>query len=140
MSILSLFVSWIMWTPSLCSPVMQPGDDPADRQIIVEWPDGRVGGTVVVRNGTLRSMRFARGGMIDGRAFDSDGKPDIRLLLSLADVRVDAGSGPTMITVRTDEHPFSFLLRDVSTRYPIFIPGYRVAVTCSGDTRSYTQI
>ena len=50
------------------------------------------------------------------------------------------GPTGTVVSIFADDAPFSFLLRDVSPEYPIFIPRYGVAVTPADDSRGYGEI
>ena len=111
------------------------------RQIVIEWPDGPVRGSIAVSNGTIATMEFVRGGgRVGAHEFASGAGPDIRLAVSITGARVGSGSDPTIVSVGSTAHPFSFFLRDVNARYPIYVPEFRTAVTLSGDRRSYAQI
>ena len=92
-------------------------------------------------NGKLLKIEIVQGkGEVKRNAFEFDSNDNLRLLASLTNVKNNTGSDPTIVAVRTDQHPFSFFLRDVTKEYPIYIPEYHVIVTASDDMRSYNQI
>lgn len=59
---------------------------------------------------------------------------------SFEDEQVGYGAYSTLIHVCTDVDPFSFLLRDVNTTNPIYLPRFGVIVTAAEDSRSYEEI
>ena len=87
-------------------------------------------GTAAAVNGTLTAssegeFRLPQGG---------------RREIELATFTLKQGSFPTMIQVKTADHPFSFFLRDVSSEFPIYIPEFRVAVIPATDSRTFQQV
>lgn len=60
--------------------------------------------------------------------------------LELSEARTGLGSRPTLVTVRGDVCSFSFLARDVSSAYPLYIPEYGAAVVPGEDSRSYAEV
>jgi hypothetical protein len=119
----------------------QSGDTLRNRQVAIEWPGLHSRGRIEVANGRCVRVELVRGaGKVDRDSFALSSDGDARLLVSVSDVKESPGSGPTIVTVRTERHPFSFFLRDVSAEYPIYIPEYHVVVTTSGDTRLYCQV
>ncbi|MCE5199207.1 MAG: hypothetical protein ABFD54_03190 [Armatimonadota bacterium] len=105
--------------------------------VAIEWKDRCPNGQVAVRNGKLHSITVAKG---DGEAIGDKFSKAQRLILNIDDVNVDHGDEATVVTVNSDALPFSFILRDVNTDYPIFIPEYSVVVTDVSDSRSYDEI
>src|SRR5690554_5979512 len=63
-----------------------------------------------------------------------------RLELFFESAAIETGGIPTIVNIRCDKNPFSFILRDVTRKYPIYVPEYGVVVTEIGDTRSFKQI
>jgi len=117
------------------------GEKPGDRQVAIEWPNGRSRGTIEVLNGKLLKIEIVQGKGTAGQdAFEFDSKDNVRIVASVTNVNDNPGSDPTIVTIRTDQNPFSFFLRDVSKVYPIYVPEYLVVVTASDDIRSYRQI
>ena len=111
------------------------------KAIAIEWKGGSPSGCVEVLNGRLAGLSITGGtGAADaGRfAFDRDGP--CRLVVTLDAYSVALGSGATIVTLRLPGTPFSFFLRDVSERFPIFLPDCGVVVTEGGDARTYPQI
>jgi hypothetical protein len=107
--------------------------------IAIEWSEGLPAGVVKVTHGTLAGMRISRGtGTVEGTKFTA--QSPCRLEVMIADEQVSYNAMPTMVTVRTSEHPFTLLLRDVSRDYPIWIPEYGVVVTEGDDPRAFAEI
>ena len=116
-------------------------DDPGTMRVFVEWQNEKPAGTIEVLNGTFGNVTIARGkGKIRGNHFEFDAAGQNRIEILLKDVKILPGSGATLVSVQTGSHSFSFLLRDVSSDYPIWIKQYHVVVCPSGDNRSYAQI
>jgi len=101
------------------------------KTIAIVWPHGDAVGEVRVSHGRLVSPQ-------DG-AF-SLGREGCRLEITVSEENVGYGAFPTMVTVTTAKHPFTFLLRDVHARAPIWIPSYQVVVTEGDDARAYEEI
>ena len=111
------------------------------RNIAVEWRGKGPQGGVQILAGSLVGLAATRGECRithDEFAFASRGS--CRLEISVGQAKVSPGSGPTIVSLRTQEHPLSFFLKDVCREYPIIIPEYGVAVTEAEDRRSYDEI
>jgi len=111
------------------------------QRVAIKWLNEKPQGYVEVVNGELESIALHEGigKVIDNRyAFRSAGS-DI-LDISLINTRVNYGSGTTVVSIYNGSHSFSFLLRDVTYEYPIYIPEYNVVVCRFDDNRSYQQI
>ena len=63
-----------------------------------------------------------------------------KLTVSFESASLGIGGIPTIVNVLVDRNPFSFILRDVSSQNPIYVPEYEVIVTTAVDIRSYEQI
>ncbi len=112
-----------------------------NQKIVVEWEKTPVKGTLEVLNGKLLKIEIVKGkGKIKGNSFEINSKDEARITIELTDVKNNSGSDATLLTVRTNLNPFSFFLRDVNQKFPIYIPVYGVAVTASDDARSYIQL
>ena len=124
------------------SPLFAQRNDPAGtRRVAVEWPHLHGGGTVGIKNGKVLRVDFTQGtGTVKYDSFQCNSDENVRMVISLGDVHDEPGSSPTIVSVKTDDHPFSFFLRDVDPKYPIYIPEYHVIVTDVGDARSYKEI
>lgn len=110
------------------------------KQIAIEWRDGEMAGRVLVKNGTVVDGRAARGkGSFEAERLRFAGEGSFRLEL---DIEETAGptAKPAVVTIDTGINPFSFFLRDVGSRYPIYIPKYGVAATVREDERTYADI
>ena len=99
------------------------------RTVAVVWKRRRPEGRIEVVNGELRggASRFAPA----KRA---------RLEITVGRARCNPGAHATAVTVRTRGHSFTFFLRDVSARYPVFIREFGVAVTTAKDRRTFEEI
>jgi len=124
------------------SPLFAQRNDPAGtRRVAVKWPHLHGGGTIGIKNGKVLRFDFAQGtGTVKRDSFQCNSDENVRMVISLGDVHDEPGSSPTIVSVKTDDHPFSFFLRDVDPKYPIYIPEYHVIVTDVGDARSYKEI
>ena len=109
--------------------------------IYMEWAGTTPEGKIEVFNGKLSHLFLVEGrGKVTGTEFYFKPGKRYRLGVSLKDVHLQPGPGATVITVDTKEKGFSFVLRDVTSRSPIYIPGYEVAVLPAGDNRSLSEI
>ena len=109
--------------------------------IAVIWPNTRPRGTIEVINGQLKDLKIIKGkGRVKGNLFEFKNIGDSRLEVTLANVQNIPGSNATRITVRTDQNPFTFFLRDVNKEYPIYMPKYYVVITSGDDLRSYGEV
>jgi hypothetical protein len=115
-------------------------DFPGSR-ISILWKNGKPAGSIEVSDGKLSKIKIREGrGDASADTFRFKTEGEARLDLFLQDVRVNKGSGATIVSVRTKSNPFSFLLRDVNRAFPIFIPEYSVAVCPADDNRTVAEI
>jgi hypothetical protein len=75
-----------------------------------------------------------------GSRFTSAAEGPFRIKLSIEGVPRRYQTNPTIVTIATEDHPFSFLLRDVNPAFPVWIPQPGVAVTAASDRRSVREI
>jgi hypothetical protein len=116
-------------------------DSAVQKQIAVEWKSGRPKGQIGVSDGRVAGVEIVSGrGHVRGNQFTSAKDAPFRLQLSLEGVSNRYSRNPTVVSVATEDHAFSFLMRDVDQRFPIFIPEYGVVVTSADDARSFAQI
>jgi hypothetical protein len=120
----------------------QPAADSTGSQLVfIEWKEGKPAGSVGVLNGELSEIKISRGsGKIKENKFAFRSAGHNRLMVAVHSVRNKPGPGATLVTIHTENHPFSFLLRDVSEVYPVYIPEYKVVVLKNGDNRSYEEV
>ncbi len=119
----------------------QSNDTSRIHRVAIEWPHLHTSGSVSVANGTLVKIDILSGqGTATQDMFQCNSDEDVRIEVSLAGVRDNPGSQPTIVTIATEQNPFSFFLRDVDSKYPIYLPEYQVSVTSPDDARSYRQI
>jgi hypothetical protein len=112
-----------------------------NQRIAVEWQKGKIKGAIEVSNGKLVKIEIIRGkGKIKENSFEFNSNDPVRIEASFTKVKNNPGSEATIVTIRTDQNPFSFFLRDVNKEYPIYIPEYNVVVTIFDDLRSYNQV
>jgi hypothetical protein len=112
------------------------------REIAVEWRSGKLKGQVQVSHGRL--LRIDAPGDRDcsasGNQFTSSTDGPFKIRLSLEGSSRRYATNPTIVSITTDSHSFSFLLRDVDRRFPIWIPEYGVVVTEAEDARDTVEI
>ena len=110
-------------------------------QIAIEWQNSKPVGFIEVLNGKLEQISISEGkGKINNDHFAFRSADFNRLEISFSDVRLNYGSGTTVVSVHSGDKSFSFFLRDVKGDFPIYIPEYNVIVCRSDDKRSYTEI
>ena len=109
--------------------------------IAVIWQNTQPKGTIEVVNGQLIKLKIVTGkGRITGNSFEFKTKGNTRLEATLANVQNNPGSDATRVTIRTEQNPFAFFLRDVNSAYPIYMPIYHAAVIPAEDLRSFGEI
>lgn len=109
--------------------------------IRIVWKEGDIKGKIEVCNGKLSQLKVSAGKIDLSKGTFQISNPDkIQVQLSLSDIHISPGPEPTLVTVRTEHHAFSFFLRDVNSANPIYIPEYGVAVVPEKDERSFSQI
>lgn len=105
--------------------------------VAIEWKDECPDGRIEVRNGELKSLEIGKGsGFIQGNSFSRA----CRLVVEIGSAKLDHESDPTVVSVLTENASFSFILRDVSSEFPIYIPQYGAAVVPVNDQRNYEDI
>ena len=112
---------------------------PEKRPVAIEWSGGKPAGRIWVDRGTLESLRVAAGkGEADASGrFSATAAGPFRLE---AVITGDVGPTNPSATLVTVEPGFAFFLRDARSRYPIWLPDLKVAVTDAADRRSAVQI
>jgi hypothetical protein len=112
-----------------------------NKRVVVEWQNENPAGYIEVLNGKIESIKIIKGkGNVKLDHFDFKSTGTNRIEISLNNVKMNYGSGTTVVSVHTANNSFSFFLRDVSLEFPIYIPQYKVVVCHSDDKRSYQQI
>ena len=113
----------------------------SDVSITVEWAGQVVEGEIKVKYGSLKEIQIISGhGRIRQSSFSFKGSGGSKIEVTFEDVNIGPGSGSTLVTVMTKNHPFSFFLRDVTSAFPIYIPEYNVVVTPAADSRALENI
>jgi len=111
------------------------------KSIAVEWGQGCPQGTIEIVDGQLSGIKVVQGtGTVDGARFAFSGGGCCRLEVTVDGERLSHAPKPTLVRVRTAEHPFTVLLRDVKSVNPIFLPQNDAVVLPMADTRSYREI
>jgi len=59
------------------------------------------------------------------------------LFVEVSGEKTAAGADPSILTVDRPPFPFSFLLRDISSRYPIYVPEAQCIILPADDPRDY---
>ena len=110
-------------------------------QISIEWNTTEIYGSIDVTNGSLRQISIESGqGSIDQNRFNISGDRFSRLEIEVMDAYVNYGPGATIIHVNTKDHPFSFFLRDINKKEPVYIPHCKAVVLEKDDHRHYSDI
>ena len=112
------------------------------RDIAIKWRPEKLKGHVCITNGQLLGLEIldGKGEITDGNHFTTFVDAAFTIKLSIEGVPGRYTTNPTLISILTDQHSFSFLLRDVDQRFPIWIPAYVVVVTSADDKRSTREI
>ena len=113
-----------------------------EKHVAIEWLSGRPQGQIRVDRANLLEIKIARGkGTLQGPGgFQAIQEGPFRMELRIQTGETALGKAAPIVSVVTTKDPFSFFLRDVSSRYPIWIPAYNVVATLAEDQRSYLEI
>jgi hypothetical protein len=118
-----------------------PQEMTVKKQISVEWQNSKPAGYIEVLNGKLEKISISEGkGKISGDHFTFRSGDLNRLEIFFSDAKLNYGSGTTVVTVHSGDNSFSFFLRDVTAKFPIYIPDYSVVVCPAEDKRTFRQI
>lgn len=111
------------------------------QDVSVEWEDGKPTGNITALNGSVSGVRITKGrGKVKANRFEFTSNGPSRITISIDSAKIQWGAEPTIISVHTAKSPFSFLLRDVSTAFPIYISDYSVVVLKTADNRSFSEV
>lgn len=109
--------------------------------ICIEWKEGSPAGSVSVAHGVLKKLSIVRGrGKARDQHFLFSSSGNARLLIRLDGVNDQPGPSPTMVSVQNGSSSFSFLVRDVTGEFPLYLPAYGSVVLLAGDKRSYHDV
>ena len=107
----------------------------------VLWSAGPVKGTVTATGCRLAALRMAAAvGRADGARFDIRARGPARMDIRIADARLDVGAHAASVRIAAGDRSFSFPARDVTTRWPIFLPALGAAVVPADDPRDYAAV
>ena len=110
-------------------------------EIRVDWEYGKARGIVRVTNGTFKKIKIDKGrGRIEKEEFYFSSDNNNRLIIQFDSVQIGFGAGATLVTIETEENPFSFFLRDVGSDHPIYIPEYGILVLPADDSRTLEAV
>jgi hypothetical protein len=138
--ILSRMAIIVLATEWNCLPTLSGQDEP-NPEITILWKDASPEGEISARFGKTVGLEIIKGkGVLSGQRFTFHPAAENEIRVKFGDCSVGPGSASTLVSVETTEHPFSFFLRDVSTKFPIYIPEYNVIVTKTNDTRDFDGI
>ena len=111
------------------------------KKVYLLWHNCKPEGEITVSNGKASSLKIVCGeGSCSNFQFKFLNESECRLELTVDEALIGEGACPTIIHVKTLKNPFSFFLRDINSKYPVYIPEYNVIVTDNDDQRSYEQI
>jgi hypothetical protein len=88
--------------------------------------DSPISGVIEVKNGNLVNDK----NFVDVTEFT----------IEINDCKLERGAFPTIISVKTGEKSFSFFLRDLSSKFPIYIPEFGLAAVPGDDPRGFQEI
>lgn len=109
--------------------------------VVLKWSGGPVDGSVVLTHGTLSGLRIVEGkGSVERESFRIDSQGVCALAVSCGNVRVLSGGKATRVSVVSGTRRFTFFLRDVTSRYPLWVATLGVMVTTPDDDRSYHEL
>ena len=109
--------------------------------VTVSWNNKRPIGTVQVINGNLKSVKILKGnGEIKGNHFEFTSSLNSSIAIEIENSQNNPGPGATLISIKTNEHPFSFFLRDITKDFPIYIPDYAVVLLRGLDNRLFAEV
>ena len=115
------------------------------RSIAIEWDaailfeGNHIQGRILISYGSLMASSPFHENAWDGR-FSLDDNSQVRLTITITDAQVGPGANASIVTVANNFRSFSFFLRDVTAKHPIYLPDCSVVVTSSDDSRSYAEI
>ena len=111
-------------------------------EFAVVWQHAPGTGSIEVHHGKLASLTVepSKGNKAKGAEFTLGASGAVRLTAQIEDAATHIGAFTTRISVHTAQHSFSFFLRDLNPRSPVWIPDYGVAVLSAGDDRSYEAV
>jgi hypothetical protein len=133
--------AFFLLSPFFVLPGHTADENPEYQAVAVLWRDGIIAGRVEIVRGELAEVQAqAKGASARGDAFRFRHPGEARLLVGISGSRTGPGSDPTVVRIASDRHPFSFLLRDVHSGYPMLVPEYGVVVTRADDLRNYREI
>ena len=121
-----------------CQAQIEAGSSSA---LAIVWSKAVSDGQVEITNGEISNFKIVGGeGQITGRDRFAATRGPLRVEFTAKGVATAYSKGRPLVTVRTREEGFSFFVRDVDSRYPIYLPSYQVIVTAAEDKRSYGEI
>ncbi|MBP1990168.1 hypothetical protein [Paenibacillus eucommiae] len=111
------------------------------KKIAIVWKDGVKDGSIAIQHAEIEhgEVLCGHGGYEPTNQKFYVNKPG-ELILTISKENTKLGAFSTIIAVQTEQHSFSFFLRDVSSDYPIYIREYGVIVTDAGNSHDYEQL
>ena len=114
---------------------------PSKQKISIVFNRAKPSGTIQVLNGSLTKIKIIKGrGKVKDDHFEFTSSGNARIELEIDNAQNHVGPKSTIISVKTNNYPFSFFLRDISIDFPIYIPDYSVIVLKDSDSRSYDKV
>ncbi len=113
-----------------------------EKKLAIEWQGGKPHGRISSSDGTVSELKAIAGEPTfrPGGEFTCPREGRCRIEFLARGTDIVSGTGSTLVTVQADPHSFSFFLRNVNGRFPIYIPLYGVMVLEAADTRSWDEI
>ena len=105
----------------------------------IEWGKSNIRGEIVANNGKINKVVTINGAIKDN-AFQLPLNTKARLTVEVSGYNNEMGPEPTVISVKTSDHSFSFFLRDITKQNPVYISDYNVVILAHDDYRSFAEI
>ena len=79
------------------------------QKVSIEWSNGKPSGTIMVLNGSLTNIKILKGsGKVKDNRFEFTSSGSARIALEIVNAQNHSGLGATIISVKTNNTPFSF--------------------------------
>ncbi len=116
---------------------------PNKKRIALLFKSNYINGQINTSYCNVKNIALTCGsGNIRGNMFTAESGINgcIRLEITIVDTRLEPGSKSSRITVLENKSPFTFYIRDINMKEPVYIPEYGVIVTEAADKRDYCDI
>jgi hypothetical protein len=119
------------------------GSKSSVKNISILWKKRKVAGFLQSKYGEISGIEYhkcAGDADAENKTFDLSSDSECRLNVSINKYSLKRGAFSTILSLHTGDNGFSFFLRDINKKYPVYIPEYKVIVTDADDKRSFDKI